>query len=98
LLFSASEKDVLKELKDFKIYFAAIFGITIGSIPEVQSKKKEIDAPAEQRIGLFNLVESTLKELLESSRGFSWDIFFSMFPNKCFAIKFVKVFYCKVYS
>jgi hypothetical protein len=90
LLFSASKKHVLKELKDFKVYLAVIFGIAIGSISEEQSEKKKIDAPAEQRKGLFNLVESTLKELLESSRGFNWDRFFSMFPGKFLLLNLLK--------
>jgi hypothetical protein len=95
LIFSASKKYALTNLKDFKVYLAIIFGIAIGSIPEEKSKKLKIGIPAEERNVFFDLVESKLKEVLELCLVFDWDTFFSMFPNKFIALNFLKIFFRK---
>jgi hypothetical protein len=61
LIFSASKKHALKELKYLKVHLAVVLGIAFGSIPEEKNENKKIGVPAEQRKHVFDLVESTLK-------------------------------------
>jgi hypothetical protein len=79
------------------VYLAAVFGVAIGSIPEEKNKNKKIGVPAEERKYFFDLVELTLKKMLELPLGFDWDNCFSMFPNKFIALNFIQIFFCKPY-